>query len=566
MSGHQSNLSDPKYGYDMVVAVTQDAINLTMDNFLEQFTGKELIVCYRYDDKLEKSVRADYDDIKKVCNVDPFIVQPSDARLPKLDEYGFQFAFKAKIGIPIDIDPTKVPTIVTLDQGRDSVTYQLFFAEFTIVELQEKHKSIHWKNLSQRANKPWIFKFNVNIARRTDDKIFDTLPPAAQARLKNINPDTAFSVQALYLDLNNPRQQEMPSIENLDKDSDALAMLQRDFINTYWDELKKKGDVPLNYTVMPKNGSAHSPSLVPTAMNIEVSPYRDQAGQPMPDRRGLFTLDYLVMSQNRALPPSVQFGWNWIDDQESRQSHGVMAIRRERFVSFLNDVLSPSLNNVCFNPSVDVWQEGIETRYTWGLPATTTPLAYTAVADSTAHVLTFSHKGGPTRSNAGLNGALGWMAINADTTSDVYLEGNLIKVVTTVKSHAEATSLSSDTFNAEWVDITVSRWFQLSVDAEGDLVVSLSKDSPTTVDKSQPVDLTVWGWMVAVDADAWKRALSSTQNSVKSHLTDYAGKLTSMLNNTGAWVFPGGRTFLYKDVYLSQNLDLVTHITYADPG
>ena len=66
VSGHQSNLSDPKYGYDMVVATTQDAINLTMDEFLGQFTGKDLIVCYKYDDKLKKNVRADFDEIKEV--------------------------------------------------------------------------------------------------------------------------------------------------------------------------------------------------------------------------------------------------------------------------------------------------------------------------------------------------------------------------------------------------------------------------------------------------------------------------------------------------------------------
>jgi len=465
------------------------------------------------------------------------------------------------------MDPTKVPNVVTLDLGREFVTYLLFFAEFSIIELQEKHHQVLWTNLSQPADKPWILKFNVRLAQRTDDALFKMLKQETQARLKNLNPDSAFSVRQLYLDLNTPPLQELPEIVGLDKDTDAYLALQRDFINTYWDQLKHGGDVTLGFTVMPKTTKAATkPSLVPTAMDIEVSPYRDQAGQPMPERRGLFTLDYLVMSQNRPLPPSVQFGWNWIDDQESKRYHGVMAVRRERFVTFMNEVLSPSLHGISFNPSVDVWVDGMYTYYVWRLNEVSTALAYTPVVDGSSHVLTYSYKGGPKRENAGKDGLIGWMEIKADTTSDVYLEGNLIKVVTTVKSHAEATYLSSDTFSREWVDIKVSRWFQMSVNSQGSLVVSLSKNSPATEDKSEAVGLTGWGGFVAVDIEGWKSALSRTQNSVKSHLTDYAGHLETMLNNTGAWVFPGGRTFLYNDVYCSDKLDLVTHITYADPA
>ncbi|MND69113.1 hypothetical protein D3C80_605770 [compost metagenome] len=261
----------------------------------------------------------------------------------------------------------------------------------------------------------------------------------------------------------------------------------------------------------------------------------------------------------------MQFAWNWLDEKENDDCHGVIAIRRECFVTFLNQVLSQALKSVCFAPSVQVWVDGMSTYYVWSLPEYTGALAYTPVSNGGSHVLTFTHKGGPVRDNAGVNGLIGWMEVSADSTSDVYLEGNLIKVITTVKSRAEATYLSSDSFNKQWIDIKVERWFQISVDANGALVATLSKSSPQTVDNSEAIDLTGWGKSVAVDINGWRTSLSNTQNQAKAHLSDYGGKLKDMLNNTGAWVFPGGKTFLYTDVYLSEQLDLVTHITYADP-
>jgi hypothetical protein len=571
MSGHQSNLSDPKYAYDMVVATSQSGINLTMDHFLDHFRGQELLICFRYDDALKKPVKVEYAQVKSATGVDPFSISNDGGdqeALRKLDDYGFMFAFRAKIGIPAGVDPTKLPRVVVLDQGRDVVTYQLFFAEFRIVDLQERRHQLIWKNLVQPADKPWLMKFNVHLGQRQDDAAFKTFSAEVQQRLKNLNPDTTFSVQQLYLDLNEPKLQDLPQIIGLDKDSDAYIALQRDFINTYWDALKQQGDAILGYTVTAQHTSDKAPpSLIPTDLGIEISPFLGDDGKPAPAQQDFYTLNYLVMSEKSALPPSVTFSWNWLDLAETKDTHGVIAIRRERFVSFLNTVLSRALHKICFAPKVQVWQDGMLTKYLWSLPEFTAAQSYTAVApDTSGHVLSFSHKGGPVRDNAGLNGSLGWMEISTDTHSDVYLKGNQIKVITTLESRAEATGLSSDTYNGKWLDLKIEHWFQISVNAQGSLVVTLSKDTPALVDKSEGIELTFWGKIVSVDVDAWKRNLESTRNGARDHLKNYAGDLGNMLNNTGAWVFPGGKTFLYKDVYFSDTLDLVTHITYADPA
>lgn len=570
MSGHQSNLSDPKYGYDMVVATTQEAINLTMKEYLDRAKLKELVICYKWDDKLRKRVPVGYEELKQATGVDPFAIpngSDENESLKKLDDYGFQFAFRTKPGIPEKMDPLQVPPVVTLDRKGDSVTYRLFFAEFNIVELAVHHRQIIWKNLTQPADNPWILKFTVMLGREADAGAFAKLKPETQERLKKLNPDTAFSVEQLYIDLNNRQQQELPVIEGLEKGSDAYLALEQDYINTYWDQLK--GRVLLGQTVMPKAVKSAAPSLVPTAMDIEVSPYLDSGGQPMPSERELYTLNYLVMSDNRRLPAPVPFGWNWIDEKEHTRYHGVMAVRRERFVDFLNRVLSPALKKVCFDPWTQVTLraagfKGVE--YLWGLPEIKQAPSYTPVTESSSRVLTFEHKGGPAVDNAGINGSSGWMSLDANTTSDVHLEGNLIKVVTTVRSHVTANYWSSNTFDSQWIDTQITRWFQMSVDSRGEIVVTLSKDTPAIVDKSETKDLSVWGKIVAADIEAWRSSLAGTQSSLKGHLEDYEGNLAAMLKDAGAWVFPGGKTFLYNDVYCSDARDLVTHITYADPA
>src|SRR5262249_9623928 len=196
-------------------------------------------------------------------------------------------------------------------------------------------------------------------------ELFKSLPSGIQEQLKNLNPDSAFSVKQLYLDLNLPPLQDEPEIVGLDKDSDAYVALQKGFVGLYWSELKKSGDVILGYTVIPKvhRPNPKAPSVVPTAMEKEVSPYRDSSGQPMPSNRGLYTLDYLVMSDHRTLPPSRQFGWNWIDDTERTKAHGVVAVRKERFVDFLNKVLGAELKSICFKPWVRCTAEGLKVYY-----------------------------------------------------------------------------------------------------------------------------------------------------------------------------------------------------------
>lgn len=350
-----SNLSLPKYGYDLVVATTQDAINATTKQFLSAFTGKEFVACYKFV-KGHAPEPLDYNTVKQAIDgTDPFTIpNGADEKNPKVQKLGdldFMFAFRAKMGLPPGLAPTEIPDVVVLDKGSALVTYQLFFAEFDIVILDVRRTAMDWKKLSQPSGKPWICKFNVSL--KMDDAEFQKLPPEVQKKVKNLGPETAFSVQQLYLDLNTAGLQSAPNIE-LDPNSDAYFYLTKVFLNTYWKQLRDAGgDVIFGYTVQPKTQKPSTSSLVPTDMNIEVSPHVDAGGNAT-KKYGLYTIDYLVMSDNHLLPAPAQFPWNWVADSEEADYHGAMAIKKARFATYLNEVLSPSLNQICVVPRCTV--------------------------------------------------------------------------------------------------------------------------------------------------------------------------------------------------------------------
>src|ERR1700761_9386948 len=101
MSASQSFLSSPDYGYDYVVAVTQDSINDTALQFLS--TKQPVVnVCYIQNDD-GHSEQIEYEAFKKKANgADPFNIPESgpdrDTLLKDLDDADFMFGFRAAMG------------------------------------------------------------------------------------------------------------------------------------------------------------------------------------------------------------------------------------------------------------------------------------------------------------------------------------------------------------------------------------------------------------------------------------------------------------------------------------
>jgi hypothetical protein len=221
MSVSQSNLSDPKYGYDLVVAVTQASVNATMKEFLAGITSPEVIGCYVYDENND-IVPIDYDKLKLAAGgSDPFGVPDganvtTNSDLVNLSNANFAGAFRAQIGLP-DLPLASLPPVVTLSPGSDApAAYNLLCSEFVVVGFNYGRKTT-WINQSQPTSSeasPWYFSSNVKLNPAPVDPNDKNVSPAVQQRISQLLASAgegAFSIQQLLVDLDTVMLESVPT-------------------------------------------------------------------------------------------------------------------------------------------------------------------------------------------------------------------------------------------------------------------------------------------------------------------------------------------------------------------
>jgi hypothetical protein len=555
-----------------------------MKQFLDKFEGKDFISCYvsqEQSDGTETYVPGDYDQLSKIAGMDLFSIpttknQTADqkAAADKAYDSYFAFAFKATMGLP-EFPLESIPNVIILDKGSVIVTYNLFFKDFRILNAEPQRRGYSWTNLSQAdAPAPWVFQFNVKLDLNSSDSAFIHLPESVQRKVKNLNPDSAFSVQQLYLDLNTAGLETAPTVVGLEPTSTAYIYLTRVFINSYFKQLQEEqskdpanpdGNILLGYSVKPTKPSTRTSSIIPTDLTFMVSPFRDENGVPT-KIYDLYTLNYLVMSDNHHMPAPVEFGWNWVEKSEERDYAGTMTIKKGIFVSFLNNLLSPSIKNICRIPYANIRiSDPIYIHYSWGLNSDPNSYTYQIVNNDTSHILTFSYHKEASDSDTFVP-LWGNLSIKYDMTSDIYFEGNIIRSVTkaTVRPHI---NMEGGVTEGDYVKYQTETSYQISVDANGNLSVYLQEGSPKFTDNSETPDPSGWSRFVSLgDIDNVVNSIkSSLQGWFKNYLEGHDSAILAMLRGSGVWVFPGGKTFVFKDVYFSEHQDLVAHVTYVDP-
>jgi len=197
MSASQSFLSSPDYGYDYVVAVTQDSINATATAFL---TTRQPVVsaCYVADDNGDPKY-IDYETLKKNAKgTDPFKITEKtpdrETLVQNLDDAGFMFGFQAAMGLPAGFDARTLPDIITLGPtAADRVIYRLLCKSFLLVELNQiSHKKPVFRTVAQPKGpddvpkgdpkgEPWIFTYKVPLlSQPADTKAFIKTPAFGQ--------------------------------------------------------------------------------------------------------------------------------------------------------------------------------------------------------------------------------------------------------------------------------------------------------------------------------------------------------------------------------------------------
>ena len=579
MSGQKSDLSASKYGYDLVVATTQDSINATMKEFLSGLDSPDFNACYQWDEN-DNCIPLDYSQVLNATGgTDPFTIpdKSTDPKMKALDDLDFAFAFKATFGLAPGVAPTAIPDIITLNRGNSFVTYQLFCATFDILVLLEAHHKVFWTNISQPDDNPWIFRFNVNLDLRTNNDYFGKLPPSVQNKVKNLNPDSAFSVQQLYLDLNTAGLQDLPDIEGLNTSSPAYEPLKQAFIDTYWKNAKKNGDPLLGYSVQPVTPNPLQPSIVPTDLNIEVSPNLDAQGNQT-KQYGLYTLNYLVMSKEHPMPAPVQFEWNWIESSEKADESGVIAINRNVFVDYLKGLVNQEVGELSIETLVDLTHSGENFTIKYSYKTAASPQMFAPVAaptpgaDGFASVLTLSyeHDSHDDSENSSHTSSIHG-DFNYKINGDVAFKGNVMRLtlhaVAYIKFNTHEVGIDYTHLDGNYFDLTQTVTYTVDVTDTGQLTVT---KTDTASDNSESLDWSKGGLGDLLgELSSVKECLNNINtkvgNTVRSAFKDYEDGLTQLITHSHAWVFPGGKTFSYKNVYFSDFQDLITHVVYIDP-
>lgn len=559
MSANDSNLLST--GFDYVVAVTQDSINGTLEEYL--YSGlPEAILCYCYDDN-NNPTPCDYATlVANANNTDPFSVPdgtPStDHRVQNLSNANFAFAIKAKLGLPPGVPPANLPPIIALKPGQSNVTYTMMFLEFVAATIEYGPRgSMTWFNQSQPNGTPWTFTGSVDLNFQDTD--FENLPPEAQQRLMDIGDPNMFGAQQLYYDLNSSDLDQGFQFNNVPSNSALNTFMTSDFVNTYWAALKAQGGGEvLGYGARQLSETPPS-SLAVTDLNFFTPDAVGNEGAPL-------TLNYLCATNNDQLPDTTHagFGWNWIEPNEVSQYDGAAALNRNTFARWLNNALLPDGRTLyeyvagnCYQPSVRVTyivsSGGCD--YDFSLTPGQTPSVSYPSSGST--ILSYSYDSGTVSDQAGVNGDEGKATLSSTFNLTVSVQGNQMVIVQHLVVPFYANRLSSGA-GGNIVDKQITDTYTFGVDANGQIVVSPPYSK--TVDNSQiPSVNEVLNWFLNI-------------NDFLADVANWAQGITSQgledipVSKGQDFVFPGGATFSFLDVAFSSNQDLVSHIKYVDPS
>lgn len=569
MSASKSFLSDPKYGYDVVVATTQASINATMKQFLSKLKEPVATVCY-VADATGSPALIDYDALVAAAHgSDPFKVpagaDPSSNKdLMNLRGARFKGGFRARLGLPPGYHPNQIPDLVVLGSDTAAVTFNMLCSEFDIVEYQPGggYNPPIWTRLSQPAGAAWIFQSKVDLRlSELDQSAFNTLPPEAQAKIKELGPD-AFSVQQLLFDLANAGlAATIPVIPGVP----AESLLTTYFLKAYFTQLRKEGEPMLGVTVTRKPNGDTSPTLTLTDLNFNVNPFVGDDGQPLArptaEQQGLATLNYLCAADENPLPPAVKFNWNWIDPSEESDYHGVAVTRRAVLADTFEEELRQHALKNCNRPNVTVaYTTGAMVGFSNEMIPGQQLRTNKPSQGSTVLTMTYDSKddlgGKISYDEAGWHGASGWAKGWSSYSLELAFAGDAIKITQQLLIHYEASN-TAETAGGDAVNKTLTSTYPLAITGDGRLILG----TPVSDLKDNS------DWKQASGAAQFFTNLNTIANTIGDSAKSFAEARFSAVDlaTTQSYVFPGGKTFAFKAAAFSDNQDLVAHITYVDP-
>lgn len=563
----KSYLSSTKYGYDMVVGITEEAINNQLADYLGWYDGPGMIQWFQ-----QKEENSPYEIMKPMDlgGVDIFDI-PTGGDIPEAltdESCHFVAAIRAKFGWPAD-SSTDSPDIINLDRGIKSVSFKMFFSEFQIVKLSWGRRGPIWTNVSQTEEKPLVFEYVVDLNFGSAE--LGELSPEQQQQLRNLNPSSAWSVQQLYLDLTTASLLKSPEFSS----GEAGTIIQN-FVHQggAWERFTEKGRVVLAHTVKKINAQPiNAPSMVPTDLKLGISGFLEENGHHNTESP-LTTLNYLMMTDQDVMPG--QFGgfeWNWVQPNDRSNFNGCMAVKRSKFIRFLNDMLCkksgdqirPPINDICLVP---------DTFISWG--KVSIDKCWSKLSPDTNHIVLTEHSSGETVLS------LTYQKQHEDTSERFYtakavnmlrytlnfsvkLVANEIRMNIRNEVYSKLKTDLSDFGTSKGIigGYTLNPVYVIGVNHDGCLHANLKKGT----DKPSPIAHTRdEGLFAGIDGTSgtlndWEGFFDSF---VKDSLKGFEGDISSFLKNSGQlFIFPGGKTFSFSSPSFSDQQDLIAELTYV---
>ncbi|CVL06137.1 uncharacterized protein FMAN_03876 [Fusarium mangiferae] len=575
MTPSQSHLSNSKYGYDFVVATTQESINAGLVQYLQN-TGRTqdyTYLCFLADQNGDPTSEVPLEDVVRLSGgISPFDIPDGtdweDERIQKMYQVRLICAIRMRSGIPpgcvVNV-PNKGPQInlpepiVNLGKTSESVTFNMYCSDITIIKNSVPSgwgSKGSWKWFSQPPGKPWYVKTQTNLLnseldRNLNTPYFNAHPAerdALRLRLDNIS-DSAFSLQQLLFNLDNAIAQSVPTFVGV-TDETASYLLGKSFINI-WSKIAKQYGLPLIGVTAVAQHPDGSPLRL-TALERWVSPVVDsssgeQIKNPSDLEIAATTLNYLCATDGHRLPGPSSFTWNWIEPRDLAQSSGVISIKRDTMARYLVDQILPQVRSSCIKPNephtVEIPPSGplvAKLDYSFSVRADdhyALPYGELKISSTYSCTIVFG---------------------NYDQTKNppVYVGGNTFTVVQGLWIWVFVQWAASKA-DAYVVNQIRSDEFVISVDENGGLTSSTTNNS-TMTDSAGDIKIGFADKFVGLQT-----RLRNIKNTISA--LPNASLKSLPFNSIKNFVFPGAKVFSYKDASFSNHSDLACCITYVSP-
>lgn len=520
--------------YDNVVAVTQVAINQTMGEYL--MAHPAAVALYAKDGTGGKVI---------------LLPDPKDA----------SYIFTGTLA-PEKVEGAwiNIVELYLANMSNQTVQYNVTFKK---AEFKALNFNMSWK---QEGDTPWVFKFSVKLAMQEVAK--SKLPDDLKRKLQNVD-ENMFSIQQLYMDLNTAA---IASVQGTDMPG-LVSSFMTAILKEHLAKQQEQNKPLFGVTVKFKDKTVSPPTLTPTYVNFCVTPYRDSTGKLNPK---LDTLNYLVMT-NHHEPPSYlpkSFDFNWVEDVTI---HGTMAIKQEPFAKSLVGQLNPLLKTLCPKVHCVADIHGTPNQQEIHLEPGDDHVFTSTYDDSTGKIAssTYEHHH---ESFSKESGGLSYEQLQATyrMSCEVFLnkDKDTLKISGAIVVDAQHdTSDGQGGYTKRVMPKTTYQWsveLQVYMDPRnnGQLdfkVASEDFNKPPTVEQH---DETAWQKFInTMGGQRFVNDIGDMRKHIKDQVTgSVVDSLQKALEKANHFIFPGAKTFTFKNPTFTDTRDLASNITYLNPN